>query len=168
MSINYDQLNTGEAKTEPPADGEHVAILERASLVDTRSGQQVVSEWRDAKSDSVAWQSWNRFDGAGFTYTRDLLLGLGVPLGKAGSDGLPLIMDDDALKREIDVAVGGMFNVKTQSRQGDGRVFVNTYVDGLARGVQLGMEPDVPIDTDGLPPVPPREPKPWEDDKVPF
>jgi hypothetical protein len=130
--------------------------------VDTRSGEQVVTEWRDAKDYTCQWQSWNRFEGAGFQYTRELLIGLGVPLGKTSPDGLPLIMDDESLRREIDIAVGGMFNIKTTSRQGDGRVFVNTYVDGLRTGgVQLDIEdmargnirdePDVPIDTAGLP-----------------
>jgi hypothetical protein len=162
MSIDYDQLNTGEANVKLPSDGPRVAFLDRASLVDTRSGEQVVTEWRDAKDYTCQWQSWNRFEGAGFQYTRDLLVGLGVPLGKTSSDGLPLIMDDESLRREIDIAVGGMFNVKTTSRQGDGRVFVNTYVDGLRTGgVQLDIEdmargnirdePDVPIDTAGLP-----------------
>jgi hypothetical protein len=165
VPINYDQLNTGEADVQTPDDGAHVAILDRASLVDTRSGEQVVTEWRDAKDYTVQWQSWNRFEGAGFPYTRDLLVGLGVPLGKNAPDGTPLIMDDDGLRREIAIAQGGMFNVRTVSRQGDGRVFVNTYVDGLTMGgVQLDIssnvealnqsariEPDVPIDTDGLP-----------------
>lgn len=163
MTIDYDQLNTGEANVKLPSDGQRVAFLDRASLVDTRSGEQIVTEWRDAKDYTCQWQSWNRFEGAGFPYTRELLIGLGVPLGKASPDGLPLIMDDESLRREIDIAVGGMFNVKTTSRQGDGRVFVNTYVDGLQTGgVQLDIddmatrgnirdEPDVPIDTRGLP-----------------
>ena len=165
MPINFDQLNTGETDVKLPSDGARVAFLDRAALVDTRSGEQVVTEWRDAKDYTVQWVSWNRFEGAGFPYTRDLLLGLGVPLGKNAPDGTPLIMDDDGLKREIDMAVGGMFNIRTQSRQGDGRVFVNTYVDGLTTGgVQLDINsnaaalnasatipPDVPIDTEGLP-----------------
>ena len=176
MPINFDQLNTGELDVKTPDDGNHVAILDRASLVSTRSGEQIVTEWRDAKDYTVQWQSWNRFEGNGFPYTRDLLIGLGVPLGKELPDGTPIIMDDDGLRREVEIAVGGMFNIRTQSRQGDGRVFVNTYVDGLtAGGVQLDInsnvipgqldinsnaaalnasariEPDVPIDTAGLP-----------------
>jgi hypothetical protein len=162
VTINYDQLNTGEENVKLPDDGAHVAVLDRASLVDTRSGEQIVTEWRDAKDWTCQWQSWNRFEGAGFPFTRELLIGLGVPLGKNAPDGVPLIMDDDSLRREISIAVGGMFDVKTTSRQGDGRVFVNTYVNGLRTGgVQLTVddmtrgnirdEPDVPIDTRGLP-----------------
>jgi hypothetical protein len=186
MPIDYNHLNSGSSEVEPPSDGSHTAMLERASLVDTRSGEQVVTEWRDAQRDTVWWQSWNRFDTNGFQYTRELLIGLGVPLGKASSDGLPLVMDDDGLTRALEIAVGGMFDVRTQSRQGDGRVFVNTYVNGLTRGgLQLGLsasaELDVPFDTDGLPDVskpPPvkqpvaaqaaSEPLPWEDPNPPF
>jgi hypothetical protein len=154
---NYDQLNSGVVEQKTPDDGVHKAILDRAALVETRTGKEmVVTEWRDATDELVQWQSWNQFEGQGFAYVRDLLLALGVPLGDTDDRGTPLIMDDEGLRRYLEIAQGGMYDVKTQSREVGDRVFVNTYVNGLTTGgAQLGLsvtnEPDVPIDNGDLP-----------------
>lgn len=139
MPIDFDAL-WGSGDVQTPDDGEHIALLERAALVDTKKGEQLVTEWR-APTEKAAWQSWNRFDTSGMSYTRDLLLALGVSPRSA--------MDDDALASELDRCVNQWWRVTTTSQmgsQGD-RVFVTTYVNGKAGPV----EPDVPIDTEGLP-----------------
>lgn len=158
MPIDYAALQGDGAGT--PDDGDHIALLERAVIVDTQNGERLVTEWR-APTDKAAWQSWNRFDVSGMSWTRDLLIGLGVDL--------KVVTDDDAMSDALNRVVNRYWRVHTTSQtgsQGD-RVFVTTYVNGPAGPV----EPDVPIDTRDLPePTAPAPAAPGAQfgDKAPF
>jgi hypothetical protein len=181
MPIDYGALRGEVGTPDIPDDGDHIAYLDRAALVDTANGERLVTEWRDVFKPLIQWTSWNRFDSTGMSYTRDLLAGLGVDLST--------VTEDDELIRELSVAQGGAYRVRTTSQMGSrgDRVFISTYVDGTAKGndlqPELPMEGDVPIDTSGLPepstnaewmgdesqPAAPAEvPVPWEDDTPPF
>ncbi len=163
--INYDALRTGvDTAVQVPEDGKHQAQLTRGKLVDTKNGERLVTEWFDPARE-ISWDSWNRFDATGLSFTRDLLTGLGIDLNS--------IMNDDALADALEAAENRVYDVKTQSSQGSGgdRWFTNTYVDGAALGVQtvvtddqLSRTEDVPIDTDGLPDVTPNP----DLDTIPF
>lgn len=156
MPIDFDVLRgTGAPAT--PDDGDHVAWLERAAIVETQNGERLVTEWRDTADKSVQWTSWNRFDTTGMSYTRDLLLGLGVDLST--------VNDTVDLSDGLIAKVGLTWRVTTKSQmgsQGD-RVFVTTYVNGR----DTPVEPDVPIDTRGLA-EPAAAPAPAVDDAPPF
>jgi hypothetical protein len=172
VPIDYNALKDGAAAQVPPPDGDHTALLNRAALVETQNGERLVTEWQDASDSSLQWTSWNRFDATGMSYTRELLMGLGIDLSGGA------IMDDSALTDALDAATNRMYDVKTTSQMGSrgDRVFVTTYVDGLALGSQQALATDVPIDTRGLPAAQPPTPaapaggsgKPWEDDTPPF
>ena len=142
MPIDFDALR-GDGLPETPDDGEHIALLMRAVVVDTQNGERLVTEWKAVGEENVAWDSWNRFDTSGMSFTRDLLIGLGI--------NLKSLNDIDQLGAELDQCVNYKWRVSTSSSMGNrgDRVFVNTYVTGKAGPV----EPDVPIDTDGLPDV---------------
>jgi len=122
-----------------PTDGDHAARLERAVLHDGDRGTQLITEWSDERN--LMWTSWNRFDGQGLKYTQELLDGLGVDRQS--------VMDDAQLAQELAAVEGRHYRVRTQSKQGRNgdRWFTNTYVDGPA----VPVEPDVPVDTRGLP-----------------
>lgn len=139
--IDYQALRSGT--TAHPPDGAHVAVLNRAKLVDTSNGERLVTEWQ-TQDDAHYWDSWNRFDGTGISYTQELLQGLGIDLAA--------VKDDDSLTEQLSRVEGGVFEVRTQSNQGSqgDRWFTNTYVD--ARAGEL-VPQDVPIDTGGLPEV---------------
>lgn len=143
MPVDYDALR-GDGSVNTPDDGEHIALLERAALVETGKGDNVVTEWK-APSEKASWQSWNRFDPSGMPYTRDLLVALGV--------NLSTLTDDDGLQAELDKCVNRYWRVNTTSRMGNqgDRVFITTYVNGPTGPPQ----PDVPIDSEGLPDAPP-------------
>ena len=178
MPIDFDALRGEGGEPELPEDGDHVAVLERAAIVDTRNGERLVTEWRDAVVGQITWQSWNRFDTTGMSYTRELMIGLGVDLSA--------VTDTDALEQGLYERVNGMYSVRTTSQMGSGgdRIFITTYVNGAVNGAQQTLATDVPIDTEGLPPVrpaPPRAPAQtaapaaapaaqpgWKDDKPPF
>lgn len=142
MPIDFDALR-GDGLPEPPEDGEHTALLTRAVVVETQNGERLVTEWTAIGEGHVAWESWNRFDTTGMSFTRDLLIGLGI--------NLKSVNDLDILGMELDKVVNYQWRVSTSSSMGNrgDRVFVNTYVTGKAGPV----EPDVPIDTDDLPDV---------------
>lgn len=168
--IDYSALQSGQLNVEVPADGDHVAHLERAALVSTNNGERLVTEWAGA-NENVQWTSWNRFDETGLTYTVELLDGLGVDRSA--------IADDEAFTDALDAVVDNIYEVRTSSqkgKQGD-RWFTTTYVNGRATGVQEALEVDAPADTTGLPPAPGsvagkvsdtrRAPAP-DDEKIPF
>ena len=175
--IDYEALRGEGGEPEIPEDINRVARLDRAALVDTNNGERLVTEWRDYYKPLIQWQSWNRFDTTGMSYTRDLLKAIGVDMST--------LTDDVALSSELSVASGGVFKVHTSSQLGNrgDRVFVTTYVDGKATGTDLQMPlvtDELGTDTRGLPPVAPPAPGapqpaaapagdvPWEDDTPPF
>lgn len=173
--IDYGALRGDGGEPELPEDGDRVAVLDRAALVDTANGERLVTEWRDLHKSNIQWQSWNRFDTTGMSYTRDLLRGLGV--------NISTVTDDDDLNRELFDVTGLTFKVHTTSQMGSrgDRVFVSTYADGRAVGTDLQMPlvtDELGTDTRGLTtavPVtgqatvePAGDPVPWEDDNPPF
>lgn len=170
--IDYAQLRGEGGEPELPEDGPSVATLDRAAVVSTQNGERLVTEWRNLFRSNIQWQSWNRFDATGMAYTRDLLKGLGV--------NLATVTDDSALERELSVAVGGNYKVRTTSQMGSkgDRVFVSTYADGLATGneLQSSIFDELQPDTSGLP-TPGAQAAPitapaaaaaWEDPNPPF
>jgi hypothetical protein len=158
MTINYELLR-GDSTPATPADGTHQARLDRAKLVETRSGERLVTEW--STDQNVMWTSWNRFDPTGIEYTRELLIGLGV--------NLATIMDDEKLEDALIDAIGIEYTVRTTSStgsQGD-KIFTNTYVDAPVNGAQPELGSDMPADSRDLSPPEPAD-KPWKDDDIPF
>jgi hypothetical protein len=171
-AVDYGKLRgEGGAVADHPADGLHIARLERAVLQDTKRGQQVLTEWSDP--DNVMWTSWNRFDPDqfGMPRTQKLLDGLGVDRAK--------LTDDDALSQALADVEGGTYQVRTQSRKAERRLgdeadkwFTDTFVEQTVSGRQQALT-DIPADTTGL-----REPaaqgataKPasdFDDDDIPF
>ena len=150
MTIDFDKLRGDKsAADEIPADGDHIARLERAVVVDTKRGEQIVTEWSNQAN--VMWTSWNRFDSSGMPYTQDLLDGLGIDRRK---------VTEDSLSDELARCEGGTYQVSTEANEGSqgGRWFINTYVRQPLRAGQTPpppdaqvVPPDVPVDTAGLP-----------------
>jgi hypothetical protein len=151
-SIDFDALK-GASTRGVPEDGLHIARLERISFYEGDKGTQLITEWSNEAN--VTWTSWNRFDETGLSFTQELLDGLGVDRSK---------WNPDEFQDEVEKAVGGTYQVRTDSRrgrQGD-KWFTNTYIEQAIAGRQERMatgsgaaprqpEPDVPIDTQGLP-----------------
>lgn len=134
MSIDYEALRGTAAG--PPDNGSYDARLERAALVETRNGEQLVTEWTCPEG---AWTSWNRFDATGLPFAQELLDGLAVDRTK--------LTDDYALESELYRVTGQTYRVvvsNSKGSQGD-RVFTNTKVIGPA-----AQTTDVPGDLQGL------------------
>lgn len=151
MTVDYDALR-GATNTGVPDNGPHTARLERAALIETDKGSNLVTEWSE---DGLWWTSWNRFDGQGLPYTQALLDALEVDRSK--------LTNDDELTDALSAAEGLLYLVHTDSKQGSrgDRWFINTHVDGRAAPVQT----DLPIDTEGLPAL---DGSGGEDDDAPF
>jgi hypothetical protein len=162
--INYGALR-GEVETAPPA-GMYDAYLIRARL---QTGRQdfVVTEWQ---ADRFYWETLYGFTASRMQFTQDALDGLKVDRSKLTSD--------DDLEAQLADASGHVYRVRVE-RNG---AFVNTYIEG-----GTSPEPDVPVDTSGLPevsasppPSPPPQPAlagagtgppsatPDDDDDIPF
>ena len=138
MPIDWKALTTGVSEESTPEAGEHIALLERAAIVETaKRGEQIVAEWNTGKT---KWTSWHAFDDKGMAYTRDFLIALGVDLAT-------LRHEDAALVDALEAKVNRYWRVNVVLNAGTDRVFVNTYVNGPADPI----EADVPIDTAGLP-----------------
>ena len=73
---DYEALR-GETGGLPP-DGIHDAYLDAARLVDTRSGESIVCDWRTTSDPLYQWTSWHRLGGQGLAFTLDFLDALGV------------------------------------------------------------------------------------------
>jgi hypothetical protein len=166
--IDYARLRGEGHEVELPDDIHRVARLERIALVDTANGERLVSEWHDEFKPYIQWQSWNGFDGQQFTYAKDFLMSLGVDMSA--------LTDDAALRSQLFDITGQAFRVHTSSTVGKGdppRVFINTYVDGVATGTDLQMpllDDDLGTDNADLPavgvtqnPVNPADPVPWDE-----
>jgi len=137
--VDYEALRGG-VTTGVPDNGAHTARLERAALIETDKGSNLVTEWSE---DGLWWTSWNRFDGQGLPFTQQLLDSLGVDRST--------ITDDDELEQALSQAQGVLYLVHTDSKQGSkgDRWFINTYVDGRA----VPTQDELPVDTEGLPDV---------------
>ena len=135
---DYDALR-GDTGGLPP-DGVHDAHLDRASLIDTRKGEMLVTEWRTQGDPLYWWTTWFRFDGQGLAFTLAFLDAIGVDRSAlADADGSRL---EDAL----DARIGHMYAVRTKRWGSDGGGGVNVTVEGE----QLQQSLDVPIDDQGL------------------
>jgi hypothetical protein len=135
--VDYEALRGG-VSTGVPDNGSHTARLERAALVETDKGSNLVTEWSE---DGLWWTSWNRFNAQALPFTQALLDGLGVDRQK--------ITNDDEFETALSDVQGILYLVHTDSKQGSqsDRWFINTYVDGRAVPAQI----DMPVDTEGLP-----------------
>lgn len=143
--IDFDKLRGDvPAGDEPPEDGDHVARLERAVVVDTKRGEQVITEWSNEAN--VMWTSWNRFDATGLPYTQELLDGLGIDRSK---------VTEETLSDELARCEGATYQVTTSATKGSqgDRWFINTYVNQAVSASQrvASDAPDVPADANGLP-----------------
>lgn len=128
--INFDQLRAG-GSADPEA-GLHEARLERAKVVDTKNGaEMMVTEWSTA--DNTQWTAWHGFTSKQLDFTVEYLDELGI-----GHDFATREQLEDAL----DTIVGRYFQVRVEISRG----FVNTFIE-------QPIEPDVPIDAAGLPEV---------------
>lgn len=152
--VDYDALREG-VSTGVPDNGTHTARLERAALIETDKGSNLITEWSE---DGLWWTSWNRFDAQGMSYTQELLDALGVDRSK--------ITNDDEFEEALSHPVGHLWLVRTDAKQGSrgDKWFINTYVDGRAVPTQT----DLPIDTEGLPPVVDASADDQDDADVPF
>lgn len=144
--VDYDAL-AGNAGSGVPADGTHTARLERAALLETDNGSRLITEW---SANGTWWESWNRFDGRGMSFTQDLLDGLGVDRSK--------VTNDDEMGDELSHAEGDTYRVRTESKRGSqgDRWFTSTYIEARVEGgtpppPRPEPESDAPADTAGLP-----------------
>lgn len=133
--IDFDALR-GETGGDPP-DGMHSAYLARASLVSTRNGDKLVTEWQTSDP-PYYWTTWFGFDGQQMKFTQEFLDSLGVDRAQ--------ITDDEALEESLNELVGTVFSVRTDA----GAAWVNTYVEEATPTAQTSLD-DVPIDTGELP-----------------
>ena len=107
------------------------------------------------------WESVQGTSGRGKQLAHELLMALGVDLGK--------LEGWDALADELAVREGSIYEVRVE-RRGD---FLNTFIEGKPQGVQERMAvpagaastSDVPIDTADFER---RSPPPPDDDDIPF
>jgi hypothetical protein len=160
MSPNWnqvrDQAESGGGGA--PPDGIHVARLDRMVL--NTDFDKVITEWVSEYEPRYWWTSWNGFEGQQLSYTLDLLKGLGMDMSTVSSD--------DEFERAGERVIGKVFTVRTDSRQYQGKTYVNTYVESP-------QQMDLPVDASDLPePVPvavsadPAPAQPAEDDDIPF
>jgi hypothetical protein len=140
--IDYGALGADTGAGGVPDDGEHIARLERAALVETQNGERLVTEW--SNQEHLWWTSWNRFDASGMSWTQELLDGLGVDRKN--------VHDDEEMEMALAEAVGRRYRVKTESKQGNqgDRWFTSTYVQEEITNPQTQLT-DTPADTTGLP-----------------
>lgn len=139
MPVNFAALRGDAPAADHPADGLHVARLERAQLYDGDRGAQLITEWSD--ENNLMWTSWNRFDGPGLKYTQDLLDGLGIDRSQ---------VTEETFGRELARAEGGTYQVRTKSREGRDKWFTDTYVEQPLEG-RAQRSSEIPADTRGLP-----------------
>ena len=80
---DYDMLR-GETGGLPP-DGVHDAYLDRAALVDTRSGEMIVTEWRTVGDPLYMWTCWFGLSGQRLGFALDFLDQIGVDRADLGN-----------------------------------------------------------------------------------
>ena len=100
---DYEALR-GETGGFPP-DGIHDAYLDTARLVDTRSGESIVCDWRTTGDPLYQWTSWHRLGGQGLAFTLTFLDAIGVDRSALREvEGSRL---EDALEARIGIVVRG-------------------------------------------------------------
>lgn len=157
---DYEALR-GESGGLPP-DGVHDAWLDSARLVDTRSGESIVCDWRTTHDPLYQWTSWHRLAGAGLAFTLDFLDALGVERSTLRE------VEGSRLEDALDARLGMTFTVRTKRWGSDGGGGVNVeIVEASTNGVdpnQTSM--DAPIDTADLEAEPVSAG--GDDDQIPF
>lgn len=151
---DYDALR-GDTGGLPP-DGVHDAHLDRASLIDTRKGEMLVTEWRTQGDPLYWWTTWFRFDGQGLAFTLAFLDAIGVDrTSLADTDG-------NRLEDALDARLGLVYAVRTKRWGSDGGGGVNVTVEGE----QLQTSLDASVDTSDL--LEPTAAAVTDDEDIPF
>jgi hypothetical protein len=142
MSGWFGQMKGDLNITDPPDDIEITALLDSATILDTKNGPRFKTEWWSTDRKHW-WQSWVRLDGDPRDLQRAretmhaLLEGIGVDINSVASES--------RLADELAACEDHEYNVITSSRPGAKGAFITTTVIGLAA--------EVPINTNGLPPA---------------
>ena len=128
------QNATGAGSGGTPPDGLHTARLVRC--VQQPDYDKVITEWQD--TEGHYWDSWNGWDGQQLSFTLDLLRGLGMDI--------TAIASDDEFSTAAEMIIDRTYHVRTESRQYNGKTYINTYYEGdTDQGVQQKLA-DVPIE----------------------
>ncbi len=138
---DYDMLrgNTGGF----PPDGIHDAYLDAARVVDTRSGESIVCDWRTPAHPLYQWTCWHRLGGPGLGFTPDFLAAIGVDRSALRE------VDGSRLEDALEARVGVTYEVRTKRWGADGGGGVN--VEALGEQAQQSL--DVPIEPVAAQPV---------------
>ena len=138
---DYEALR-GETGGLPP-DGLHDAYLDAARLVDTRSGESIVCDWRTTNDPLYQWTSWHRLGGQGLGFTLDFLDAIGVDRGALRD------VDGNRLEDALEARIGQTYPVRTKRWGSDGGGGVNVTIEeaSSSNGVAPGQESlDLPIE----------------------
>ena len=135
-----------------PVDGLHTATLENCSVFESQKGDTFIKLWWRTADNAHSWESLHGTTGAAKRFTQEVMVVLGV-------DFLGLESWDE-LDNELRARLGTVYEVRVQ-RSG---TFLNTYVEGLAEGVQE----ELPIDRTGLPEPTPAANGAAADEQIPF
>ena len=139
--MSFDDFKSADGG-EPP-DGIHTARLDTASTFESNAGNRLIKTAWWTTDRVHYWESVQGTSGRGKQLAHELLMALGVDLGK--------LEGWDALADELAVREGSIYEVRVE-RRGD---FLNTFIEGKPQGVQERMAvpagaastSDVPIDT---------------------
>ena len=154
---DYEALR-GETGGLPP-DGLHDAYLDAARLVDTRSGESIVCDWRTTSDPLYQWTSWHRLGGQGLAFTLDFLDALGVDRSALRE------VEGSRLEDALEAHIGETLTVRTKRWGSDGGGGVNVeIVEASSNGVDPNQESlDLPIDPVEAEPV-----SAGSDEDIPF
>jgi hypothetical protein len=162
MPVNFDALRRGRGADDVPANGQHIARLEKAIVLDTRRGTQLKCEWTEV-STGQWWSTWDTLEDSQWAWrAADLLGAFGIDLAE--------VTDEEDLAMLLAEAEGGVFEVTTDTQFGDkGGAFVHVLDPrpSTVQGTQLEMPPktDVPVPKEELQPA---ATSPTTDDDIPF
>ena len=131
---DYEALR-GESGGLPP-DGVHDAYLDAARLVDTRSGESIVCDWRTTTDPLYQWTSWHRLGGQGLAFTLAFLDAIGIDRANLRE------VEGSRLEDALEARIGIIYEVHTSRWGSDGGGGVN--VEALGEQAQQSL--DLPID----------------------
>lgn len=131
---DYEALR-GETGGLPP-DGLHDAYLDRAALVDTRSGEMIVTEWRTVGDPLYMWTCWFGLSGQRLGFALDFLDQIGVDRADLAD------VDGSRLEDALDARIGLVFAVRTKRWGEGGNGGVNVEVEGEQNQQSLDLPHD--------------------------
>ena len=158
---DYEALR-GETGGFPP-DGIHDAYLDTARLVDTRSGELIVCDWRTTGDPLYQWTSWHRLGGQGLAFTLTFLDAIGVDRSALRE------VEGSRLEDALEARIGLTYTVRTKRWGSDGGGGVNVeVVEASTNGVDPNQTSlDAPIDAADLD-LSTKVAAPGADEDIPF